>query len=80
AGFGAADAAFQNRIIAGDAPGAQQGVIGLAAADFINQGLFNPIEDVAAAGKWADALPKSIHDLITYDGKVYLSPTGAHGE
>lgn len=35
---------------------------------------------MAAAGKWADALPKSIHDLITYDGKVYLSPTGAHGE
>ncbi|MBY5832903.1 ABC transporter substrate-binding protein [Rhizobium ruizarguesonis] len=80
AGFGAADAAFQNRIVAGDAPGAKQGVIGLAAADFINQGLFNPIDDVAAAGKWADALPKSIHDLITYDGKVYLSPTGAHGE
>ncbi|MBW8791651.1 MAG: carbohydrate ABC transporter substrate-binding protein, partial [Rhizobium leguminosarum] len=80
AGFGAADAAFQNRIVAGDAPGAKQGVIGLAAADFINQGLFNPIDDVAAAGKWADALPKSIHDLISYDGKVYLAPTGAHGE
>ncbi|MGO7565312.1 hypothetical protein ACC754_40185, partial [Rhizobium johnstonii] len=43
--------------------------LGLAAADFINQGLFNPIDEVAAAGKWADALPKSIHDLITYDGK-----------
>ncbi|QND43661.1 carbohydrate ABC transporter substrate-binding protein (plasmid) [Rhizobium leguminosarum bv. viciae] len=80
AGFGAADAAFQNRIVAGDAPGAKQGVIGLAAADFINQGLFNPIDDVASSGKWADALPKSIHDLISYDGKVYLAPTGAHGE
>ncbi|MGO7427597.1 carbohydrate ABC transporter substrate-binding protein, partial [Rhizobium ruizarguesonis] len=30
AGFGAADAAFLNRIVAGDAPGAKQGVIGLA--------------------------------------------------
>ncbi|MBX5139452.1 carbohydrate ABC transporter substrate-binding protein [Rhizobium lentis] len=80
AGFGAADAAFQNRIVAGDAPGAKQGVIGLAAADFVSQGLFNPIDDVAAAGKWTDALPKSIHDLISYDGKVYLAPTGAHGE
>ncbi|MBB2683787.1 UNVERIFIED_ORG: glucose/mannose transport system substrate-binding protein [Rhizobium etli] len=80
AGFGAADAAFQNRIVAGDAPGAKQGVIGLAAADFVGQGLFNSIDDVAAAGKWADALPKSITDLISYDGKVYLAPTGAHGE
>ncbi|MGO8078248.1 extracellular solute-binding protein, partial [Rhizobium leguminosarum] len=49
-------------------------------ADFINQGLLNPIDDVAAAGKWADALQKSINDLINYDGKVYLAPTGAHGE
>ncbi|AIC31885.1 sugar ABC transporter substrate-binding protein (plasmid) [Rhizobium etli bv. mimosae str. IE4771] len=80
AGFGAADAAFQNRIVAGDAPGAKQGVIGLAAADFVGQGLFNSIDDVAAAGKWADALPKSITHLISYDGKVYLAPTGAHGE
>ncbi len=80
AGFGAADAAFQNRIVAGDAPGAKQGVIGLAAADFVNQSLMNPIADVAAAGKWADALPKSIYDLISYNGEVYLAPTGAHGE
>lgn len=80
AGFGAADAVFQNRIIAGDAPGAKQGVIGLAAADFVSQGLFNSIDDVAKAGKWADVLPKSINDLISYDGQTYLAPTGAHGE
>ncbi|QFY63782.1 carbohydrate ABC transporter substrate-binding protein (plasmid) [Rhizobium grahamii] len=80
AGFGAADAAFQNRVVAGDPPGAKQGVIGLAAADFVSQGLFNPIDDVAATGKWADVLPKSIQDLISYDGKAYLVPTGAHGE
>jgi glucose/mannose transport system substrate-binding protein len=80
AGFGAADAAFQNRLIAGDPPGAKQGVIGLAAADFVRQGLFNPIDDVAKAGKWADVLPKSINDLISYDGQTYLAPTGAHGE
>lgn len=80
AGFGAADAAFQNRIVADDAPGAKQGIIGLAAADFVNQGLMNPIADVAAAGKWRDALPKSIYDLLSYNGEVYLAPTGAHGE
>jgi len=80
AGFGAADAAFQNRLVAGDPPTAKQAVIGLANADFVNQGLLNPIDDVAEAGKWTNALPKSIADLVSYNGKVYLAPTGAHGE
>ncbi|ULJ75619.1 ABC transporter substrate-binding protein [Rhizobium gallicum] len=80
AGFGAADAAFQNRLVAGDPPTAKQAVIGLANADFVNQGLLSPIDDVAKAGKWTDALPKSIADLVSYNGQVYLAPTGAHGE
>ena len=80
AGFGAADAAFQNRVVAGDPPTVKQVVIGHDPAEFIKQGLMNPIDDVAAAGKWADVLPKTIFDFISYDGKVYLSPTGAHGE
>lgn len=80
AGFGAADAAFQNRLVAGDPPAAKQAVIGLANTDFVNQGLMNSIDDVARAGKWADVLPKSILDLISYNGKVYLSPSDAHGE
>lgn len=79
AGFGAADAAFQNRVVGGDPPGAKQGVIGLAAAEFVSQGLFNPIDDIAVAGKWTDVLPKSILDFISYDGQTYLVPTGAHG-
>ncbi|CAN7739848.1 ABC transporter substrate-binding protein [Rhizobium sp. LjRoot258] len=80
AGFGAADAAFQNRLVAGDPPAAKQGVMGVANADFVKQGLLSPVEQTAEAGKWADVLPKSILDLISYDGKVYLAPTGAHGE
>lgn len=80
AGFGAADAAFQNRVVAGDPPTAKQVVIGHDPADFIKQGLMNPIDDIAAAGKWKDVLPKTIYDFISYEGKVYLSPTGAHGE
>ncbi|SCB32877.1 ABC transporter substrate-binding protein [Rhizobium lusitanum] len=80
AGFGAADAAFQNRLVAGDPPAAKQAVIGLANTDFVNQGLLNSIDDVAKADKWAEVLPKSIFDLISYNGKVYLSPSDAHGE
>lgn len=80
AGFGAADAAFQNRIVAGDPPGAHQIVIGLSVVDFVKQGLMSPIDEVAKAGKWDQVLAKSVYDLISHDGKVYLAPTGAHGE
>ncbi|MDK4742530.1 ABC transporter substrate-binding protein [Rhizobium sp. CNPSo 3464] len=80
AGFGAADAAFQNRLVAGDPPAAKQTVLGLANADFVSKGLLSPIDGIAKAGKWADVLPKSIADLISYNGQVYLAPTGAHGE
>ncbi|TCU20470.1 ABC transporter substrate-binding protein [Rhizobium sullae] len=80
AGFGAADAAFQNRLVAGDPPAAKQAVIGLANADFVNQNLLNSIDGIAKAGTWADVLPKSISDLISYNGQVNLAPTGAHGE
>lgn len=80
AGFTAASAAFLNRVVAGDPPSANQVVIGLDPADYISQGLMNPIDDVVEKGHWADVLPKQILDLMTYDGKVYLAPTGAHGE
>lgn len=80
AGFENANAAFQNRIVAGDPPTAKQVVVGKDPAEFIEQGLFNPIDDIAAAGKWKDVLPKALYDYITYDGKVYLTPTGIHGE
>ncbi|WP_283192759.1 ABC transporter substrate-binding protein [Rhizobium sp. AN80A] len=80
AGFENANAAFQNRLVAGDPPTAKQVVVGKDPAEFIEQGLMNPIDDVAAAGKWKDVLPKALYDYISYDGKVYLTPTGIHGE
>ncbi len=80
AGFENANAAFQNRLVAGDPPTAKQVVVGKDPAEFIEQGLMNPIDEVAAAGKWKDVLPKALYDYISYDGKVYLTPTGIHGE
>ncbi|MCM2476448.1 carbohydrate ABC transporter substrate-binding protein [Rhizobium sp. CG5] len=80
AGFENANAAFQNRLVAGDPPTAKQVVVGKDPAEFIEQGLMNPIDDVGAAGKWKDVLPKALYDYMTYDGKVYLTPTGIHGE
>lgn len=80
AGFGAADASFQNRIVAGDPPSGHQIVIGRSSDDFVKQGLLAPIDDVAKAGKWDQVLAKSVYDLISFNGKTYLAPTGAHGE
>jgi glucose/mannose transport system substrate-binding protein len=80
AGFENANAAFQNRLVAGDPPTAKQVVVGKDPAEFIEQGMMNPIDEVAAAGKWKEALPKALYDYIAYDGKVYLTPTGIHGE
>lgn len=80
AGFENANAAFQNRLVAGDPPTAKQVVVGKDPAEFIEQGLMNPIDEVAAAGKWKDVLPKALYDYISYGGKVYLTPTGIHGE
>ncbi len=56
-----------------------QGVVGLAAQDFIVKDMFSSIDDVATAGHWQNVLPKSIMDTISFNGHVYLLPTGAHG-
>lgn len=80
AGFGAADAAFLNRVVAGQPPSAKQTPIGEAAAEYVDQGILNNLNAVADKQDWKSVLPKSIYDLITYDGDVYLAPTGAHGE
>lgn len=80
AGFENANAAFQNRMMAGDPPAVKQLIVGQDPLEFIEAGLMMPITDVAEAGHWADVIPASILDSITYDGDVYLTPVGIHGE
>ncbi|MET3600705.1 ABC transporter substrate-binding protein [Martelella mangrovi] len=80
AGFENANAALQNRMIAGDPPTVVQRVVGADTADYAEQGLLNPITDVATAGDWAAVMPKALLDYATYDGDIYLVPTGIHGE
>jgi glucose/mannose transport system substrate-binding protein len=80
AGFENANAAFQNRMVAGDPPTVKQFVVGLDPIEYVEQGMVVPIDDVATAGKWASVMPKPLIDAITYDGKIYLAPTGIHGE
>ena len=80
AGFENANAAFQNRLVAGDPPTVKQLIVGKDPAEFIALGLMTPIDDVATAGNWDAVLPKALSDYITYDGKTYLAPTGIHGE
>ncbi|MBT9385155.1 ABC transporter substrate-binding protein [Pseudooceanicola sp. CBS1P-1] len=80
AGFENANAAFQNRMMAGDPPAAKQVVIGMEQREYIDGGLYMPITKVAEAGHWADVMPKAIYDNVTFDGEVYEVPTGIHGE
>ncbi|WP_421851304.1 ABC transporter substrate-binding protein [Marinomonas sp.] len=80
AGFGAADAAFLNRVIAGKPPSGKSTPIGAAADEYVAQGILADLGSVAHKEDWKSVLPASIYDLITYDGETYLAPTGAHGE
>lgn len=80
AGFESANAAFQNRVMAGDPPTVRQFVLGQDAAEYAANGMMTPITDIATAGNWAEVLPAAIHANISFDGEVYLAPTGLHGE
>jgi glucose/mannose transport system substrate-binding protein len=66
--------------VAGDPPTVKQFVVGLDPIEYVQQGMLMPVDDVAASGKWAAVLPKPLLDAITYDGKIFLAPTGIHGE
>ena len=80
AGFENANAAFQNRLLAGDPPSVRQSVLGMDARELIESDFANSLQDVATEGNWAKAMAQSIYDEISYDGQVYLAPVGVHGE
>ncbi|ADO44111.1 ABC transporter substrate-binding protein [Ketogulonicigenium vulgare] len=80
AGFENANAAFQNRVIAGDPPTVRQSVLGLDAAELVESGLANSLQSVADAQNWAGVMAPSVLDSISYNGEIFLAPVGIHGE
>ncbi len=43
-------------------------------------GIVQDIEEVAAADRWRDFLPRGVIDQISYKGRVYFAPTNIHAE
>jgi glucose/mannose transport system substrate-binding protein len=67
-----------NRIVGGNAPTAAQFNTSKQFRDFVEQGLLNNIDDVAAAGKWDQILPPAIVQSIKINGHFYAAPVDIH--
>jgi len=67
-----------NRIVGGNAPTAAQFNTSQQFRDFVEQGLLNNVDEVAAAGKWEQILPPSILQAIRINGHYYAAPVNIH--
>jgi glucose/mannose transport system substrate-binding protein len=67
-----------NRIVGGNAPVAAQFNTSRQFRDFVEQGLLNNVDDVAAAGKWDQVMPPSILQAIKINGHFYAAPVDIH--
>lgn len=80
AGGDNARAAAVNRMIGGNPPAAVQFNIGKQFDDLVDQGLLRNLDDIAAANKWKETLPKPVLDSITRNGHIYAAPIDIHGQ
>lgn len=78
AGADQARAITINRIVGGNAPTAAQFNTSLQFREFVEQGLLNNVDEVAAAGKWEQIMPPSILQAIKIDGHFYAAPVDIH--
>ncbi len=62
-----------NRIVGGQPPTAL-GYYASQIPDLAEQGLLNPLDDIAAKDKWSDILPPYVIDAVSYDGHIYGVP------
>ncbi|MRW93603.1 extracellular solute-binding protein [Duganella sp. FT80W] len=67
-----------NRIVGGNAPTAAQFNTSKQFRDFVEQGLLNNVDDVAAAGKWEQIMPPAILQAIKINGHFYAAPVDIH--
>jgi glucose/mannose transport system substrate-binding protein len=67
-----------NRMVGGNAPTAAQFNTSQQFRDFVEQGLLNNVDEVAAAGQWEQILPPSILQAIRINGHYYAAPVNIH--
>ena len=76
----AARAAGINRIVGGNPPTIMQFNTGKQFEELVTNGFLANVDEVAAANKWREILPKAIVDAITRDGHFYAAPVNIHGQ
>lgn len=79
AGTGLAHKAVVARLTSGNAPGAALVNFGRRVEELGQEGLLGDISDVAAQGKWAQAVPPVILQSVTVKGKVVAVPVTVAG-
>jgi glucose/mannose transport system substrate-binding protein len=78
AGGDQARAVTLNRIIGGDPPTAAQFNTSKQFLDIIEEGLLNPLDDLARRGHWDQMLPAPIVGVIKVRGHWYAAPLNVH--
>ncbi|HEX7104464.1 MAG TPA: ABC transporter substrate-binding protein [Acidothermaceae bacterium] len=66
------------RLSAHDIPTTWQTHAGGALGDYVKQGVVADLSDLYKSNGWDKAVPKTLLDSLTYDGKIYAVPTGVH--
>jgi glucose/mannose transport system substrate-binding protein len=75
----AESALAMNRIAGGNPPAAMQWPVGAATRELALQGMLTDLDDLAAAGHWAENLPPIILNNVTVDGHIVSAPVDIHG-
>jgi len=76
-GGGAAIKVLTGRVLAGEAPDVAQ-VIGRTLTDWADLGLVVPLDDVAARGRWRQAMFPVVLQTVSRGGRVMAAPLGVH--
>lgn len=74
AGSGPAKAMAISRIVGGTPPEAAQFNLGADVDNLVATSSLTALDDIAAAGNWAEIMPPSVYDAISRDGHVYAVP------
>lgn len=67
-----------NRIVGGNPPTAAQFNTSKQFLDLVDQGMLNPMDDVAQRDGWANFLPETVLNVIRVKGHFYAVPVDIH--
>lgn len=69
-----------NRMFDGAPPTAVQWHVGVTVADLHSLGLLRDVDQLAQRHGWREALPQTLHEYITVEGKMVAAPLTLHGQ